>query len=505
MKWNRAERRTDPSRLHSLLLAVFFFLGIGAGVVCAGRISGDVERELTTYLTDYLALAQSQDLGISVVCSLTLLYLQGPVLAFLCGVCSAGILLLPLLAAAAGFFPAYAAGCLTASFGGRGLLLALAFFGFRCLVTVPCFFLLAAPAMGRAAALRGLSRGRRGAAFSACGRGCWLLRYCVFDFVSGRVDRTAAVAVSAPCAAGTIFLGRELTEMDDIARFGAYLSDEKHSSRNTVSSYLRDTTQFAEYLHNYCDIDLREADSAAVQDYMDWMLSHGKSAASVTRFLASVKSFYSYMVAAGELKKNPAQGVAAAKVERKYPEILTAQEVELFLEQPECVDAKGFRDHAMVEVLYATGIRVSELIALDIGDLNLPAGFIRCSNGKKERIIPLYHGAVKALQDYIKGVRPQLIADTEETALFVNMNGERMSRQGFWKIIKHYQEKAGIQKDITPHTLRHSFAVHLLENGADLRAIQEMLGHADISSTQIYTHVIKNQLKDVYQKAHPRA
>jgi len=327
----------------------------------------------------------------------------------------------------------------------------------------------------------------------------------VFDLVSGRVDRTAAVAVSAPRAAGTIFLGRELTEMDDIARFGAYLSDEKHSSRNTVSSYLRDTTQFAEYLHNYCDIDLREADSAAVQDYMDWMLSHGKSAASVTRFLASVKSFYSYMVAAGELKKNPAQGVAAAKVERKYPEILTAKEVELFLEQPECVDAKGFRDHAMLELLYATGIRVSELIALDIGDLNLPAGFIRCSNSKKERIIPLYHGAVKALQDYIKGVRPQLIADTEETALFVNMNGERMSRQGFWKIIKHYQEKAGIQKDITPHTLRHSFAVHLLENGADLRAIQEMLGHADISSTQIYTHVIKNQLKDVYQKAHPRA
>ena len=500
MKWNRAERRTDPSRLHSLLLAVFFFLGIGAGVVCAGRISGDVERELTTYLTDYLALAQSQDLGISVVCSLTLLYLQGPVLAFLCGVCSAGILLLPLLAAAAGFFPAYAAGCLTASFGGRGLLLALAFGLVSAAVTA--FGACDGPGRRPAWTVPG-ETGRRVFRLRP-----WLLaglRYCVFDFVSGRVDRTAAVAVSAPCAAGTIFLGRELTEMDDIARFGAYLSDEKHSSRNTVSSYLRDTTQFAEYLHNYCDIDLREADSAAVQDYMDWMLSHGKSAASVTRFLASVKSFYSYMVAAGELKKNPAQGVAAAKVERKYPEILTAKEVELFLEQPECVDAKGFRDHAMLELLYATGIRVSELIALDIGDLNLPAGFIRCSNGKKERIIPLYHGAVKALQDYIKGVRPQLIADTEETALFVNMNGERMSRQGFWKIIKHYQEKAGIQKDITPHTLRHSFAVHLLEKGTDLRAIQEMLGHADISCTQIYTHVIKNQLKDVYQKAHPRA
>ncbi|WP_418732716.1 site-specific tyrosine recombinase XerD [Dysosmobacter sp.] len=293
--------------------------------------------------------------------------------------------------------------------------------------------------------------------------------------------------------------------MDDIARFGAYLSDEKHSSRNTVSSYLRDTTQFAEYLHNYCDIDLREADSAAVQDYMDWMLSHGKSAASVTRFLASIKSFYSYMISVGEIEVSPAQGVVAAKAERKYPEILTAKEVELFLEQPECVDAKGFRDHAMLELLYATGIRVSELIALNMEDLNLAAGFIRCSNGKKERIIPLYHGAVRALQDYIRGIRPQLIADTEEQALFVNMNGERMSRQGFWKIIKHYQEKAGIQKDITPHTLRHSFAAHLLENGADLRAIQEMLGHADISSTQIYTHVVKNQLKDVYQKAHPRA
>ena len=292
--------------------------------------------------------------------------------------------------------------------------------------------------------------------------------------------------------------------MDDIARFGAYLSDEKHSSRNTVSSYLRDTTQFAEYLHNYCDIDLREADSAAVQDYMDWMLSHGKSAASVTRFLASVKSFYSYMVAAGELKKNPAQGVAAAKVERKYPEILTAKEVELFLEQPKCVDEKGYRDHAMLELMYATGVRVSELIALNVEDVNLPAAFLRCGDEKRERIIPLYPRAVKALRDYIQVIRPRL-ADQEEAALFVNMNGQRMTRQGFWKLVKHYQAKAEITKDITPHTLRHSFAVHLLENGADLRSIQEMLGHADISSTQIYAHIIKQRLQDVYRKAHPLA
>ena len=159
----------------------------------------------------------------------------------------------------------------------------------------------------------------------------------------------------------------------------------------------------------------------------------------------------------------------------------------------------------MLELLYATGIRVSELISLNLGDFNAAGGFIRCESRGKERMIQLYHTAIKAIQDYVKNVRPQLISDSSEEALFVNMNGERMSRQGFWKIIKFYQEKAGIQKDITPHTLRHSFAVHLLENGADLRSIQEMLGHADISSTQIYTHVIKRQLKDVYQKAHPRA
>ena len=159
----------------------------------------------------------------------------------------------------------------------------------------------------------------------------------------------------------------------------------------------------------------------------------------------------------------------------------------------------------VIQTICATGIRVSELISLDLKDLNLSAGFIRCASRGKERIIPLYHTAVKALQDYVRDIRPQLIADGGEQALFVNMNGERMSRQGFWKIIKYYQEKAGIEKDITPHTLRHSFAVHLLENGADLRSIQEMLGHADISSTQIYTHVVKRQLKDVYQKAHPRA
>ena len=292
---------------------------------------------------------------------------------------------------------------------------------------------------------------------------------------------------------------------DDIEAYGAYLADTKHSSQNTISSYLRDLHQFHDYVQDTLEADLRQVTTEEIQAYVSWMLGKGKSPASATRSVASLKSFYGYLVSIGALKINPAKGVAAAKVERKYPQILTSKEVELFLEQPKCVDAKGYRDHAMLELLYATGIRVSELISLNLSDLNLSASLLRCESRGRERVIPLYHTAVKALQDYVKDIRPQIIADTEEQALFVNMNGERMSRQGFWKIIKYYQEKAGIEKDITPHTLRHSFAAHLLENGADLRSIQEMLGHADISSTQIYTHVVKKQLKDVYNKAHPRA
>ena len=193
------------------------------------------------------------------------------------------------------------------------------------------------------------------------------------------------------------------------------------------------------------------------------------------------------------------------KVERKLPQVLTSKEVELFLDQPECTDLKGYRDRAMLELLYATGIRVSELIDLNVSDLNLPGGVLRCESKGKARVIPLYPAAIRALNEYLNTVRPQLIDDPGEEALFVNMSGERMSRQGFWKLIKFYQEKAGIHKDITPHTLRHSFAAHLLENGADLHSIQEMLGHADISSTQVYSKLVDQELKSVYRKAHPRA
>ena len=291
--------------------------------------------------------------------------------------------------------------------------------------------------------------------------------------------------------------------MDLIEQFKSYLTTEKKSSANTVSSYVRDLTQFDRYLQNE-GTALDQVDTSVIEGYDGWLTGKGKSAATVTRSLASLKCFYGWMVSNGRMESNPALQAKSVKVERKLPQVLTSQEVELLLSQPQCVDQKGYRDHAMLELLYATGIRVSELISLDVEHVNLAAGFIRCYSKNKERIIPLYPGAVRAISDYVRNVRPQLAVEGEH-ALFVNMNGERMSRQGFWKIIKGYQEKAGIKTDITPHTLRHSFAAHLLANGADLRSIQEMLGHSDISSTQIYTQLVNQKLKDVYNKAHPKA
>ena len=287
-------------------------------------------------------------------------------------------------------------------------------------------------------------------------------------------------------------------------QFQNYLTNVKKASSNTLSSYLRDIRQFGDHLAeegtNYGD-----ADEEIVSGYISMLREEGKSVATVSRNIASLKCFYSYLVLQKLMSENPACHLVPEKAMQKLPEILTSKEVDLLLEQPECIDAKGYRDKAMLELLYATGIRVSELISLNISDVNLEAGAIRCISHEKERFIPMYPAAVNALSEYIELVRPQMIARAEEESLFVNVSGERMSRQGFWKIIKFYQQKAGIKKDITPHTLRHSFAAHLLENGADLRSIQEMLGHADISSTQIYSQLVKKQLKDVYSKAHPRA
>ncbi len=291
---------------------------------------------------------------------------------------------------------------------------------------------------------------------------------------------------------------------DLVSAYEAYLKTEKHASANTVSSYLRDVHQYAAAMAEK-GVDLPDAVTEDVAEYTASLTRQGKSPATVTRSLASIKSFYQYLIGAGVVDRNPAKGVSPAKVERKLPQVLTGKEVELFLEQPQCTDLKGYRDRAMLELLYATGIRVSELIDLDVDDLNLPGSVLKCFSKGRERIIPLYPAAVRALSEYVHNIRPQLVDSVDETALFVNMSGERMSRQGFWKLIKYYQEKAGIQKDITPHTLRHSFAAHLLENGADLRSIQEMLGHADISSTQIYSKLLNQKIKDVYKKAHPRA
>lgn len=287
--------------------------------------------------------------------------------------------------------------------------------------------------------------------------------------------------------------------------FNKYLTDVKKCSQNTLSSYLRDIRQLSDYMETHTDDTLDNVTEEELADYIGWLKGNGKSVATVSRAIASVKCFYSLLVTEGYLTESPATKLVPDKATQKLPQILTSKEVELLLEQPSCTDAKGYRDRAMLELLYATGIRVSELIALNINDVNISAGVIRCLSRDKERFIPLYATAVKALSEYIEFIRPQMIALPGEQALFVNVSGERMSRQGFWKIIKSYQQKANIEKTITPHTLRHSFAAHLLENGADLHSIQEMLGHADISSTQIYSQLVKKQLKDVYNKAHPRA
>ncbi len=291
---------------------------------------------------------------------------------------------------------------------------------------------------------------------------------------------------------------------DFTVEYKAFLTDEKHASENTVNSYLRDVHQFAAYCENK-DLTIEEVSRDNVCSYLQHLTNIGKSPATVSRCTASLKSYYAFLIDQKVVTETPVRDIHAVKTEKKLPQILTGKEVELLLAQPKCTDMKGFRDKAMLELLYATGIRVTELISLNVSDVVISGGFIRCASKGKERIIPLYPAAVKALSDYVDNVRPNMIANMDEQALFVNLNGERMSRQGFWKIIKYYQEKAQIEKDITPHTLRHSFAAHLLENGADLKSIQEMLGHSDISSTQVYAQLVKQNLKAVYNKYHPKA
>ena len=294
--------------------------------------------------------------------------------------------------------------------------------------------------------------------------------------------------------------------LDLINAYENYLVKVKQASANTIFSYLRDVRQFSAWLQETENVEMVDAQQHHISLYLSHLQEEGRSASTVSRCLASLKNFYAYVISAGFLEFSPVPtNVHIERGEKKLPQILTGEEVELLLSQPACVDAKGYRDKAMLEVMYATGIRVSELIDLNVDDVNLDLGFIRCVSAKKTRNVPLYPGALRALSMYLYNVRSSMLAEPGEQALFVNVGGSRMSRQGFWKILKHYQATARIEKEITPHTLRHSFAVHLLENGADLSSLQELMGHSDISSTQVYTQLINQKLKSVYEKCHPKA
>ena len=293
--------------------------------------------------------------------------------------------------------------------------------------------------------------------------------------------------------------------LDLVKAYENYLSKVKKASANTIASYIRDIRQYSQWLDTYVGIDIVDAQQLNISNYLSFLEENGRSGATLSRTLASVKNFYSYAVSTGFIEKNPVTDVHVERGEKKIPQILTGREIELLLSQPVCVDAKGYRDKAMLEVMYATGIRVTELIDLNISDVNMDQGIIKCTGSKKTRAIPLYPAALRALKNYVDNVRDAMLADPNEEALFVNVNGVRMSRQGFWKILKHYQSTAHIEKEITPHTLRHSFAVHLLENGADIGSVQELMGHSDISSTQLYTSMINQKIKSVYAKCHPKA
>ena len=289
-----------------------------------------------------------------------------------------------------------------------------------------------------------------------------------------------------------------------IKLFLEFLENDKKLSSNTLQSYKRDITQYQEYIDknglNYLKIDNEEIDK-----YFEYLRAMNKKTSTISRNLATIRSFYQFLVKTKKIKKDPTVGVQSPKVEKKVPSILSSQEVELLLEQPKAIDLKGIRDKAMLEFAYATGMRVTEIISLNISDVNIKESLVVCNSGFKKRNIPLGSISMKALIEYIEKSRPILIKDDKTEALFVNVNGKRLTRQGFWKIVKFYKEQAHISKDITPHVLRHSFATHLLQNGAEIKAVQSMLGHSDISSTQVYMQFQKENLKDIYNKAHPRA
>lgn len=287
--------------------------------------------------------------------------------------------------------------------------------------------------------------------------------------------------------------------------FALYMASTRENSYNTVVSYKRDIARYLEFLKDNGIKNPAKADKMTVVTYLLQMKKSGKAASTISRSLASIRAFYGYMIANGEKIKDPTLNIAPPPIDRKQPEFLTASETELLLSQPNAAETKGIRDRAMLELLYATGIKVSEIIDLKTDDINLKQGFLRCQTATHERVVPIGKKAVLAVRLYVEKARPKLATHDSIKYLFLNRNGTKMSRQGFWKILKGYGKSAGIKKAITPYTIRHSFAMHLLENGADLEAIRQLLGHTDISSTQVYSKIMDTRIKEVYEKAHPRA
>lgn len=276
---------------------------------------------------------------------------------------------------------------------------------------------------------------------------------------------------------------------DNTTRFIDYLENEKHSSKNTVQSYARDLKYFELYLTQYKRNAINELTKNDIEQYLNYLKAEQKSLATISRVLASIRSYYQYEISIGNLEVNPTAEITLPKIEKRPPKVLTPAEIVSLLKQANRKETKGVRDRAMLELLYATGIRVSELIALKVSDINLQQGYIICRDAQKERTIPIGRAAISTLQAYLGEVRHILIRDSNDKTLFVNCNGNPMTRQGFWKIVKTYAKAAHIEEDITPHMLRHSFAAHLVQNGANLKSVQQMLGHSDISTTQVYMHL----------------
>lgn len=287
--------------------------------------------------------------------------------------------------------------------------------------------------------------------------------------------------------------------------FEQYLKEEKKMAQNSVDAYLRDIKGFESFVREKEITDWKDVNNAMVVAYVLYLKEDGKSSSTINRKVASIRSLYFYLMDQKEVENNPAVHVKVPKVKKRPPEFLSIEEVEQLLGQPDQT-AKGIRDKAILELLYATGMRVSELVDMDLSDMNIKMGFVAC-NGEhgKTRIIPLGKPAREAMENYLNNVRDGLVRSQQETALFVNYTGERLTRQGLWKIIKHYAEKAGIQAKITPQILRHSFAIHMVQNGADIKSLQELLGHEDVTATQVYLIATRNKIKEVYDKTHPRA